>query len=47
MSIVGNEGGVTRVYEGIEAKALQALLGSFVYFYAYAFIKVSLPKRWG
>lgn len=43
MSIVRNEGGLTRLYEGIEAKALQALLGSFVYFYAYAFIKVGYP----
>ena len=40
VSIVRNEGGLTRLYHGIEAKALQALLGSFVYFYAYAFIKV-------
>lgn len=40
VSLVRKEGGVLRLYEGIEAKALQALMGSFVYFYAYAFIKV-------
>ena len=39
VSLVRNEG-VSRLYEGIEAKALQSLLGSFIYFYAYAFIKV-------
>lgn len=32
--------GPWRVFEGIEAKALQSLVASFVYFYAYAFIKV-------
>lgn len=46
MSIVRHEGGLTRLYHGIEAKALQALLGSFVYFYAYAFIKVSWLVCW-
>lgn len=44
LSIARNEGGLTRVYEGIEAKALQALMGSFIYFYAYAFIKVWFSK---
>ncbi|CAN0471046.1 unnamed protein product [Ectocarpus sp. 12 AP-2014] len=33
------------MYEGIEAKVLQALLGSFVYFYAYAFIKGLMRRR--
>ena len=46
VSLVRNEG-ASRLYEGIEAKALQSLLGSFIYFYAYAFIKVreGLPAR--
>lgn len=39
VSLVRQEG-ASRLYEGIEAKALQSLLGSFIYFYAYAFIKV-------
>ncbi|CAM9438239.1 unnamed protein product [Ectocarpus sp. 8 AP-2014] len=46
LSIVRTEGGfLTRLYEGIEAKVLQALLGSFVYFYAYAFIKGLMRRR--
>ncbi|CAM9147566.1 unnamed protein product [Ectocarpus sp. 12 AP-2014] len=45
LSIVRTEGGLTRMYEGIEAKVLQALLGSFVYFYAYAFIKGLMRRR--
>ncbi|CAB1113290.1 unnamed protein product [Ectocarpus sp. CCAP 1310/34] len=45
LSIVRTEGGLPRLYEGIEAKVLQALLGSFVYFYAYAFIKGLLRRR--
>lgn len=47
VSLVRKEGGVLRLYEGVEAKALQALMGSFVYFYAYALIKVIvLGSRW-
>lgn len=38
-SLVRKEGPL-RLYEGIEAKALQSLVGSFVYFYAYSSIKV-------
>ncbi|CAM9380258.1 unnamed protein product [Laminaria digitata] len=44
VSLVRHEG-VSRLYEGIEAKALQSLLGSFIYFYAYAFIKGAMRRR--
>lgn len=40
LSIVREEnGGLYKLYEGVDAKSLQTLVGSFVYFYAYAFIK--------
>lgn len=35
-----------KLYEGIEAKTLQALMGSFIYFYAYAFLKVNVGGGW-
>lgn len=39
LSLIRKEGPF-KVFAGIESKSLQALLGSFVYFYSYAFIKV-------
>ena len=42
LSIVGRKRGIgalSRLYEGVSAKSMQTLVGSFVYFYAYAFIK--------
>lgn len=44
-SLVRREGPL-RIFAGIEAKALQALLGSFVYFYAYAFVKVTVIAKY-
>ncbi|CAM9705859.1 unnamed protein product [Discosporangium mesarthrocarpum] len=41
------EEGVARAYQGMGAKAFQALIGSFIYFYAYSFIKGVLRRRKG
>lgn len=44
LTLAKQRGGLARLYEGIEAKALQSLMGSFVYFYAYAFVKVRIAR---
>ncbi|CAM9318698.1 unnamed protein product [Choristocarpus tenellus] len=41
------EEGPRCAYRGVKAKTLQALAGSFVYFYAYSFVKAAIRRRTG
>eukprot|EP00611_Tribonema_gayanum_P023583 TRINITY_DN4992_c0_g1_i2.p4 TRINITY_DN4992_c0_g1~~TRINITY_DN4992_c0_g1_i2.p4 ORF type:complete len:155 (+),score=59.81 TRINITY_DN4992_c0_g1_i2:63-467(+) len=38
--------GPSALFRGLDAKVLSALSSGFIYFYAYAFLKAAVKRRW-